>query len=227
MQNSFSNDSKYRMNKSVAIVDDHVLMARALSGLIEKFENYDVLFDVSGGRELITKIQQGLIPDIVLLDINMPEMDGFEVCLWLKNNHPQINVLALSMNDKDESVVKMIKSGAKGYLLKGCKPSELKVALDSISTSGFHYTEYLTSQLIRNLNQGTGPFQNDLMKFNERELAFIRWSCSDFTYVEIADKMCVSARTVDGYRESVFAKMNVKSRVGMVLIAIKEKIVEL
>ena len=166
-------------------------------------------------------IRLGIIPDIVLLDINMPEMDGYEVAQWLKNNYPTIKTLALSMNSNEEAIVKMIRYGVRGYLLKGCKPQELKQALDSITDKGFYYTEYLTRQLIKNLNPEKARNPDEDLSFNERELNFIRLSCSDLTYVEIADKMCVSPRTVDGYRESVFLKMNVKSRVGMAIEAIR------
>ncbi|WP_254411733.1 response regulator transcription factor [Dyadobacter diqingensis] len=215
------------MTTTIAIVDDHELMAKALSGLVQKYEGYEVLYEVSNGKELIHRIKLKMIPDIVLLDINMPEMDGYETSLWLKNNYPEIKILALSMNDKEESIVKMLRNGAGGYLLKGCKPHELKQALDSIVQKGFYYTEYVTSQLIKSLNPDS--FQNpvDQLGLNEREANFIKLSCSDLTYVEIADKMCVSPRTVDGYRESVFQKMNVKSRVGMVLEAIRLKLVEI
>jgi two-component system invasion response regulator UvrY len=132
----------------------------------------------------------------------------------------------LSMNDKEESIVKMLRNGANGYLLKGCKPHELKLALDSIVQKGFYYTEYVTSQLIKSLNPDSLQHPVDQWNLNEREINFIKLSCSDMTYVEIADKMCVSPRTVDGYRESVFQKMNVKSRVGMVLEAIRTRLVE-
>jgi two-component system invasion response regulator UvrY len=214
------------MKTTIAIVDDHELMAKALSGLVQKYDDYDVLYEVFGGKELIHRIKLNMVPDIVLLDINMPEMDGYETALWLKNNYPEIKILALSMNDKEESIVKMLRNGAGGYLLKGCKPHELKQALDSIVQKGFYYTEYITSKLIKSLNPET--FQNplDLLGLNDRETQFIKLSCSDLTYAEIADKMCVSPRTVDGYRESVFQKMNVKSRVGMVLEAIRLKIFE-
>lgn len=215
------------MKSSIAIVDDHHLMAKALSGLVQTFEAYEVLYEVSNGAELIQRIKLKLIPDIVLLDINMPVMDGFETAIWLKNNYPEVKILALSMNDEEESIIKMLRNGANGYLLKGCKPHELKQALDSIVTKGYHYTEYITSQLIKSLNPDSQ--QNPVAKLglNQREITFIKLSCSDLTYVEIADQMCVSPRTVDGYRESVFQKMNVKSRVGMVLEAIRLSIVEL
>ena len=209
------------MKTKIAIVDDHELMARALSGLIQKFENYEVIFEVFSGADLKVRIGIGLIPEVILLDVSMPQMDGYEVANWLRYNHPSIKVLALSMNNRQEAIVKMLRNGAKGYLLKGCTPHELKQGLDSLMQKGHYYTDYLTSQLIRNLNSEYVLDPIAELGLNDRELQFVRFSCSELTYAEISDKMCVSPRTVDGYREAVFFKMNVKSRVGMVLEALR------
>lgn len=214
------------MKTTIAIVDDHELMAKALSGLVQKYEDYDVLYEVPNGKELIHRIKLGMVPDLVLLDINMPEMNGYETALWLKNNCPQVRVLALSMNDKEESIVGMLRNGARGYLLKGCKPSELKQALEAIVNKGYYYTEFVTGQLIKSLNV-TPKNPSEILGLNEREAEFIKWACSDLTYAEIAAKMNVSPRTVDGYREDCFEKLKVKSRVGLVIEAIRAGIVEL
>jgi len=213
--------------KKIAIVDDHELMAKALSGLVQKFDGFEVIFEVSSGAALIERLGLNMIPDIVLLDVSMPDMDGFEVSYWLKSNLPHIKILALSMNDKEEAIIKMLRNGAVGYLLKGCKPQELKIALESLSTKGHYYTDYLTSRLIKGLNPDNSSTPVDQLGLNDREKRFVELACSDLTYVEIADRMCISPRTVDGYRESVFMKMNVKSRVGMVIEAIRLKIVDL
>ncbi|MFN4146702.1 MAG: response regulator [Runella sp.] len=214
------------MKTTLAIVDDHELMAKALSGLVQKYDDYEVLYEASNGRELVNRIKLNMIPQVVLLDINMPVMDGFETALWLKNNFPDIRILALSMNDKEESIVGMLRNGARGYLLKGCKPQELKHALDTVVQKGYYYTEYITSQLIKSLNPETLQSPAEKLHLNEREEEFIQWACSDLTYHEIADKMCVSPRTIDGYRESVFVKLSVKSRPGLVIEAIRQKLIK-
>ena len=214
------------MKTTIAIVDDHELMAKALSGLVQKYEEYEVIYEANNGKELLSRIKLNMIPDVVLLDISMPEMDGFETALWLKNNYPEIKVIALSMNDKEESIVGMLRNGARGYLLKGCKPFELKQALDAVVQKGFYYTEFVTGQLIKSLNPETLHNPQDALRLNDREKEFIKWSCSDLTYAEIADKMCVSPRTVDGYRESVFQKLNVKSRQTLAMEAVRLKLNE-
>jgi two-component system, NarL family, invasion response regulator UvrY len=213
------------MKHKIVIADDHALIAQAISGLIQRMDDFEVLYEVENGLELIEKFKQNQIPDIVLLDINMPEMDGYETALWLKNNYPEIKVLALSMYDKEEAIVGMLRNGARGYLLKGCRPSELKNALEDIIKKGFHYTEYITDKLLKSLNpeQVKNPIVE--MGLNDREMEFIRMACTEMTYTEIADKMCCSPRTVDGYREQVFQKMGVKTRVGIAVESIKLGIV--
>lgn len=216
------------MKYKVAIVDDHALIATALAGLIQKMDNYEVMYEAENGNVLIQQFKQNLIPDIVLLDINMPEMDGYETALWLKNNYPKVKILALSMYDKEESIIGMLRNGARGYLLKGCKPSELKMALDNIINKGFYYTEFITDRLIKSLvtsEKIKNPIKD--LGLNEREVEFIRYACTELTYHQIADKMCCANRTVDGYREQVFYKMNVKTRVGVVVEAIRLGIVVL
>jgi two-component system invasion response regulator UvrY len=141
-----------------------------------------------------------------------------------KNNCPEVKVLALSMNDKEESIVGMLRNGARGYLLKGCKPFELKQALDSIVKKGFYYTEFVTGQLIKSLNPETLQNPQDALRLNERENEFIKWACSDLTYAEIDEKMCVCPRTVDGYCESVFQKLNVKSCQTLAMEAVRLKL---
>ena len=212
---------------SIAIADDHNLVAEALSDLIQKFDNYDVLFVAGNGRDLLTCLQCGPLPDIALIDLNMPEMDGFETAQQLRQLHPTVRVLALSMTDREEDIVRMIRNGARGYLLKGCRSSELRRALDDVMTRGFYYSEFLTNQLIRSLNAPEPDTSVAAFKLNGREQNFLKMACSELTYNEIADRMCVSPRTVDGYREVVFQKLSVRTRVGMVMEAVRHGLVSL
>ena len=206
----------------VVLVDDHILLRNGLRGLIDSFDNCTVLFEANNGKDFISKLKAEEIPDIVLMDINMPEMDGYETTLWLKNNHPDIKVLALSMYDNENAIIRMLRAGVKGYILKDCDPSELKYAINSIIASGFYYTENVTGKLISIVSKK----DND-DELNEREIAFLKLVCSELTYKEIADKMYKGARTIDGYRDALFEKLNVKTRVGLVLYAIKNGIVSL
>lgn len=212
---------------SIAIADDHNLVAEAISDLVQKFDNYEVLFVAANGRDLLNRLQRGPLPDVALVDLNMPEMDGFETTSQLRQLHPTVRVLALSMTDREEHITRMIRNGARGYLLKDCRPSELRRALDDVTTKGFYYSDFLTQQLIRSMKmpESGGPVSS--FNLNNREYNFLKWACSELTYNDIADKMCVSPRTVDGYREAVFQKMNVRTRVGMALEAVRQGLVQL
>jgi len=209
----------------VAIADDHTLLRKALGKLIGSFENYEILFEVENGKEMKEKVSNHIIPDIILLDVNMPEMDGYESVSWLYKNFPQIKVLALSMFSDELTIIKMLRLGAKGYILKNIDPEELKDALDSVMQKNFYLSEYISSKVIsglhRDLDKDVEP-----VSLSEKEREFLKLACSDITYKDIAAKMFVSPRTVDEYRNHLFEKLKVKSRVGLVMYAIRNGIAE-
>ncbi|MDB5264206.1 MAG: two component transcriptional regulator, LuxR family [Adhaeribacter sp.] len=207
----------------VALVDDHKLFRKGMVELVNAFAGYTVIWEANHGLELIKKFTTDEEPDVVLLDINMPEMDGYETALWLKNNYPQVKVLTLSMYDNEEAIIKMLRVGAKGHILKDAEPQELKAALQELSRKGFYYSELVSGTLLNSFNREVEEARKaaDLIKLNDRESEFLKLACSEMTYKEIADKMCLAPRTIDGYREALFEKLHVKSRVGLVLYAIK------
>src|SRR5689334_17138851 len=120
----------------IAIVDDHILLRKGLAALIDDFDDYKVLFEANNGKDFTEKVDVNSPPDIVLMDINMPEMDGYETALWIRKMLPACKVLALSMFDNDTAVLRMIKNGARGYVLKDIEPADLKLALNCIVTKG-------------------------------------------------------------------------------------------
>lgn len=210
----------------VALVDDHVLLRNGLASLVKSFDDYTVLFEADNGQHFIDQLNKSDLPDLVLMDISMPVKDGYETSLWLKQNYPDIKILALSMFDNESAIIRMLKNGARGYILKDIHPKEFKAALDSVITKGFYYSELVTGKLIHvvsKLDDADTKISED--KITEKEIVFLRLICSELTYKEIADKMNVSPRTVDGYRDTLFEKVNVKTRVGLVMYAIKNGIV--
>jgi DNA-binding NarL/FixJ family response regulator len=214
---------------SVALVDDHVLLRNGLANLIRSFGEYSVLFEAGNGNDFIQQLKPRVLPDIVLLDINMPEMDGYETALWIRRHYPEIKTLALSMYDTDNSIIRMLKNGVKGYILKDADPAELKLALESVISKGFYYSELVTGKLIHTINtlDVIEPQVRHVLRLNDRELEFLKLACTECTYKEIAEQMYLSPRTIDGYRDTLFEKLNVKTRVGLVLYAIRNGIVAL
>jgi two-component system, NarL family, invasion response regulator UvrY len=210
----------------VAIADDHTLLRKALARLINTFDGYTILFEAENGKDLRNKIIQYQVPDIVVLDVNMPEIDGFETTKWLQKNYPQVKVLALSMLSDELSIIKMFRLGAKGYLLKNTEPEEFKLALDSIVNKSVYLSEYVSGKLISGLKNNADQDPEQVV-LNEKEREFLRWVCTDLSYKEIGEKMYVSARTADDYRQALFTKLKVHSRVSLVIYAIKNGIVEI
>lgn len=209
----------------VAIADDHTLLRKALGKLIGSFDDYMVLFEADNGREIKNKIAQHIIPDLVLLDVNMPEMDGFETASWLNKNYPKIKVLALSMFSDEKTIIKMLRLGAKGYILKNIDPDELKNALDSVMKKNFYLSDYISGKIISGLHKDADRV-DEPGPLTQREKDFLRLICTEITYKDIAAKMYVSPRTVDEYRNNLFEKLKVKSRVGLVMYAIRNGLVD-
>lgn len=206
---------------TIVIIDDHTLIAKALSGIISNFEQFEVIYDCENGKDLIDKLKlKSVIPSLVLLDISMPIMDGFETAKWLKEHHPEIKIMALSMQDDDQSVIKMIKNGAHGYLLKNTHPADLEKALTRLMEDGFYYPEWASKIVFSNIKNENST-DNNLPKLTQREKEFLKYATTEMNYKEISEKMFCSPRTIESYRDNLFEKLEIKSRVGLAVFAIK------
>ncbi len=210
---------------SVVLVDDHILFRKGMVELINKFEEFEVIWEASNGKEFAENLKLCPMPEIVLLDIAMPEMNGFDTAMMIKKKHPAIRILVLSMFDEEDSIIKMIKIGVNGYILKDAEPNELIDALTEIRSKGYYYSDLVSNTMASMIKVGKEKVES--VKLNDREIKFLELICTEATYKEIADTMNVSLRTVDGYREALFEKLNVKNRVGLVIYAIKNGIVQL
>lgn len=212
------------MKINIGIVDDHQLFLKSLSILIESFPTFDIIFDALNGESLLAKLNSAkVIPDIILLDVNMPVMDGAKTAAAISVKYPLIKLVALSMKDDDTSVINMIKAGCCAYLLKDIHPDELEKALTEVYNKGY-YNADVSNINYRRLILKT---KEESIIFSEKERIFLKLACSDLTYKQISAEMHLSERTIDGYRESLFEKLNVQSRVGMVLEALRRNLVTL
>lgn len=199
----------------LGIVDDHQLYRKGLMSLLEKWGSlYEIVLEATDGETLTKLIHPDSLPDVIIMDINMPRKDGFESISWLNEHFPKINVLVLSMVGQEESIVRMIKYGVKGYLTKDIDPDVLHEALQTVVQGRFYYTDFLSRKLIHAIQE------DDRVTLTERELKFIKLACTEMTYQQIADEMFVSPKTVDGYRKALFEKLKVKSRVGLAMYAV-------
>ncbi len=211
------------MKTSVGIVDDHQLFLKSLSLMLKSFKEYNVSVEALNGKDLQEKLQDMTItPSIMLIDVNMPVMNGIETAKWLSTKYPQMKLVALSMNDNDSIIIDMIKAGCCAYLLKETHPDELEKALQEINLKGF-YNADVSNINFRRLLQS----EKEAVAITDKEKNFLQYACTDMTYKEIANAMFLSERTIDGYRESLFGKLKVQSRVGLAMEAIRRGLVSL
>lgn len=210
----------------ILLVDDHVLLRDALSPLIDNFDNCKVIGVANNGKEMIKKIETGVKPDIILLDLNMQEMDGYASAEWLKKNYPQIKILVLTMYDSEVALIRLLQTGVRGFLKKDIHPKDLQAAILAVAEEGYYYSNAITGKLAsffyKNAN-GRSNFDKGFL--SEREIEFLRFASTDMTYKEIAGELNISARAIDGYRDALFEKLDVKSRVGLAIYAVKNGIV--
>lgn len=213
----------------IAIVDDHAMFRKGLAALINLFPGYQVLFDAEGGTSCIKQLESGELPDILLMDIVMAGMDGYATTAWVRDNYPKIKVLALSTMDTETAIIRMIKNGARGYVLKDADPAELKKAFDEVMSLGYYYNDLVSRKIIQSVHllMEDKMATSALVRMSDRETQFLQLICSEKTYADIAKEMFVSERTVDGYRDALFRKLNIGSRVGLVLYAIRNEIVRI
>lgn len=208
----------------IAIVDDHTLMSKALENMIAENPKYHVVMNQPNGEDFISELKKvSELPAVVLMDINMPYKNGIETTEWLTEHYPEIKVIALTMEDDEKVLIRMLKAGAKGYLLKDMQPSILFQAIDTVFEKGSFYTDFVAQKLLK-VQTEDAKNASLLSDLKEREKEFIKLACSELTYKEIADKMCLSPKTIDGYRDSVFVKLEIKNRVGLVLFALKHNL---
>jgi len=210
----------------IAVVDDHSLFRSGLVKLIQSLgTKYKVILEAENGRDFLDKLDEEDLPDMALVDISMPIMDGFKTVTELQKIHPLIKILIVTMNDDEFSLIRMMKLGVRGYINKDIEPHELKNALSEMETKGFYYTDQLTDHLINAIKYPITKSKNK-GPLSKKELYFIQLACSEDTYDKIADTMRLSSKTIDGYRSSVFEKLNVRSRVGLVMYAMKNGLVD-
>lgn len=213
------------MPVNIAVVDDHSLFRKGLINLIHSIDSeFEVVLEAANGKDLLDVLNPKELPDLIILDLDMPIMDGHATTLKLKGLYPDLGIIMLTMKDDEQSLIKMLKAGVNGYLNKDVEPDDLKAAIHEVYQKGFHYTEQVSGTLINILRQ---PEEANRVKLSDQEMKFLGFACSELTYKEIADRMHLSEKTIDGYRAKLFEKLQVKSRVGLALYAVKNKLISI
>jgi len=212
--------------RKIIIVDDHTLFRNGLHILLNNIKNYKVVEEAANGKEFIEILDKGTEVDLVLLDINMPVMDGIEAAKIALSKRPDLKIITLSMYGEEDYYYKMVDAGVKGFLLKNSDMNEVKTALETVYDGGNYFSSELLQNLVTNLrtNKEKKKPENEL---SEREVEVLILICQGFNNQEIADQLFISKRTVDKHRANILEKSQCKNTAQLVMYAIKNKMVEL
>ena len=207
------------MMTTIGLIDDHVIFCDSLSSLINDFEDFSVCWCANSGTQAIQLLKDAdCVPEIILLDINMPGMSGIEVAKWIFENKKSIKVVTLTMEEDDNSVIQMLQYGVKGYLLKSVGAEELLTALQQVVKFGYFYTPVITGNIHKQIEKRI--VQRNIPELSSREEELLHLLCTEMSYAEISGKIYLSESTIDTYRARLFEKFEVKNRIGLVIKAV-------
>jgi len=211
---------------NVVITDDHKLFRKGIAALLSDFEFVNNIYEAGNGIELLNLLQTlDSKPDIILLDLGMPEMDGAEAQKLVRSLYPEIKIIILTMEDDEHMIIHLIEEGINGYLLKNADPEEMELAIRKVVQQGFYFSTDITELIIRGFKQKKNKHINITEELTKKELLVLELICKQNTAVEIAIKMTLSARTIEGYRRKLMDKTGTKNMAGLVVFAIKNKLV--
>jgi two-component system invasion response regulator UvrY len=216
--------------KNIILVDDHVIVRNGLKELIEKLGSYKVMGEFDNGYSLLNALPFKKEPDLIILDLNLPDMNGDVLLVELNSRQINIPILMLTLNTDEAIIVKLFRNGVRGYLQKDCSAQTLKSALEEIFRCGYYHNEFLSLSLKDDgISQKKTGEEKIMEQLTMREREFLKLVCheKEYTYEQIADQMKVQHRTVDGYRESIFDKFGIKSKTGLVLFVLKHNLFKL
>lgn len=215
-----------QIETAIILVDDHVLVRGGISTLLQQMGNYKIIQEYSNGRMLLNYLSavENTFPDLIIMDLDMPEVDGHEAMKVINQQYPFLKVIILTWDTNERKIIDLFRLGVRGYLLKNCTADILKRAIDDTMSSGYYHSEIFSSALKKGMTE-----KDILSKVTDRERQFLQLVCNkdEYTYDQMAELMGVHRRTVDGYRESLFQKFNIKSKTGLVLFAIKNGLVSI
>jgi DNA-binding NarL/FixJ family response regulator len=213
----------------VAIADDHKIFRSGVINTLTPYENINVIFEAEDGEHLL-QIMQEQQPDVILMDLKMPKMDGIQATVKVKEKYPQVKVIILTMYEDDNFIVHLVENGANAYLLKNSEPEEIYEAICTTFDKGFYFNENVNLALLKkvlhkNKQQFKPTFKNEV-QLSDRELEVLKLICNEYTTQEIADQIFLSSRTVEGLRQKLLEKLSVKNTVGLVLYAFRNGLIE-
>ncbi len=210
---------------SYIIADDHKIFRQGLKISLIDDHRLKCIGEVSNGVELLEMLN-GKKAEVILLDLKMPEMDGVEVLKVLKEQHPDVKIIVLTMFEEEHFILHMMESGANAYLLKNAEAQEIKMAIHSVYENEYYFNDLVNTTLLRKVvQQKKAPRFKEEIRLNERETEVLQLICQEFTAAEIGQKVFLSTRTIEGIRSALLEKIGVRNTAGLVMYAVKNGIV--
>lgn len=214
----------------IALADDEVLFRKGISFILQRENNIQVIFEASDGAELIERLESNTIPDIIIMDLKMPNINGVEATKIITETHPDIKIIALTSYNTKSFIANMIDVGAVSYIMKNTTPKELLHTIKEVQKSGYYYNEYVMKVVQEYLI--APPKKKIKSRFDEeqltkREIQVLKLICRQYSGQEIADNLCLSVRTVEGHRNNLLRKTECKNVVGLIIYAIQNNFVSL
>ena len=212
----------------VAIADDHQIFRKGVILSLRQYTNIKFIFEAENGEDLIQKLTDNEAPDVILMDLKMPVKDGIETTKYLNKHFSSIRIIILTMYEDERFVGHLMDSGANGYLLKSTDPAEIKKAITDVMRTGFYLNNFVNKILIKKnyAKQKFNPNLNSEVVISEREKEVLTLVCMEFTAHEIAQKMEISARTVEAIKDRLMERFGVKNSVGLVFYAMKNSLID-
>ena len=215
-------------NIQIILADDHSLFRRGMKALINEIAGMQVVHEATDGEELLQLLESYKpVPDIILMDLNMPKLNGIEATVTVRKKYPEIKIIVLSVYDDEQFIIRMVENGADGYLFKNAEIEEVEKAIRDVTTTGFYFNETMLAAIRK------GPvLKNKKVSFNStenlttRELEILKLICNELTATEISEKLFISTRTVDGHRQNLLDKTGARNTAGLVIYAIKNKLLD-
>lgn len=214
----------------LAVADDQVMFRKGLRLLLRTFDKVELIIEANNGQELLDAIAKNQ-PDIILLDLRMPVMDGLEATEKIKATYPDIKIILLTSYDDEELINQLMRVGANGYLLKNEEPEVLKEAILAVAEKGFYFNDYVSKALLKGMQKKpreVRPWKTDNnLELTKREMEVLNLICKEYTSAEIAEELFISIRTVENHRKSLLSKTSVRNTAGLVIYSIRHQLIEL
>jgi DNA-binding NarL/FixJ family response regulator len=209
----------------IAIADDYAIFREGIKAGLNRDKNLEVMLEAENGEELLNEIEKNQ-PDVILMDLKMPVMDGMEATRQIRKKYEHIKILAVTMYDDDKFIIHLMENGANGYLLKNADAKEIRKAIYAVHENGYYFNDIVNSALLKKLviKGNFKPSFNQDIEFSERELDVIKMICNEKTATEIGTELFLSPRSVEGIRQRLIEKIGARNTAGLVMFAVKSGI---